>query len=121
MTRDPVVIQVDADRPIREQIDTPENRAAIEDIVRRGVGIPEDGAPPPDAPGSLWGEPESAQVPPIAFTTERKAILQALTRTQHALAADDDDSRPVLQTWWLSVADQKLTIHAADNHRVAGT
>ena len=31
MTRDPVVIQVDADKPIREQIDTPENRAAIEE------------------------------------------------------------------------------------------
>ena len=111
MTREPVVINVDVDKPIGPQIDTPENRAAIEDIVRRAM--------PEEATGSLWGEPESAQVPPIAFTTERKAIHAALTRTLHAAAPDDEDSRPVLQCWWLSVADRKLTIHAADNYRVA--
>lgn len=117
MTRDPAVITVDMDdpRPIREQIDPPANRAAIEDVVRAALGS--DEPPPPEA--GLWGEEPTAQVPPIAFTTERKAIHQALTRTLHALAPDDDDSRPVLQTWWLSVADQKLTIHAADNYRVA--
>ena len=118
MSRTVINVDPDSDRSIAEQIDTPENRAAIEDIARRALGMESD-APPPPPDGSLWGEPESAQVPPIAFTTERKAIHQALTRTQHALAPDDDDSRPVLQTWWLSVADQKLTIHAADNHRVA--
>lgn len=76
----------------------------------------DDETPPPDA--GLWGEPETAQVPPIAFTTERKAIHQALTRTQHAQVTDED-GRPVLMAWWLSVADQKLTIHCADNYRIA--
>lgn len=75
-------------------------------------------AAPPHPDGSLWGEPETAQVPPIAFTTERKAVHAALSRTQHAQEADDD-GRPVLQAWWLSVAAQKLTIHCADNRRVA--
>ena len=111
--REPVVIRVDADRPIREQIDTPENRAAVEDIVRRAMPDPS-----PEAPGSLWGEPESAQVPPIAFTTERKGLLAAFSRTQHALASEDDE-RPILQAWWLAVADRRLSVHAADNHRVA--
>lgn len=116
MTRDPAVITVDMDdpRPIREQIDHPANRAAIEDVVRAALGS--DEPPPPEA--GLWGEEPTAQVPPIAFTTERKAIHQALSRTQHA-QVDDPDGRPVLQAWWLSVAAQKLTIHAADNYRVA--
>ena len=117
MTREPVVIEVDldSDRSIRDQIDTPEHRAALADVIRNALG--DDGTPPPPD-GSLWGEPETAQVPPIAFATERKAIHQALTRTQHAQESDDD-GRPVLQAWWLTVADQKLTIHAADNRRIA--
>ena len=112
----PVVIDVDASRPIAEQIDTPENRAAVEDVIRNVLGVDEGEAPAQE--GSLWGEPEQAQVPPIAFTTERKAIHQALVRTQHAQESDED-GRPVLQAWWLSVAAQKLVIHAADNRRVA--
>ena len=113
--REPVVINVDLDsgKSIAEQIDTPENRAAVEDIVPNAIG--DEPQPPAD---SLWGEEPTAQVPPIAFTTERKAIHQALARTQHAQESDED-GRPVLQAWWLSVAHQKLTIHAADNRRVA--
>lgn len=73
----------------------------------------------PDAPTTaLWPEADQPQLPPIAFTTERKALLAAFSRTQHAIATDEDAS-PVLQAWWLAVRDQKLTIHAADNFRVA--
>ena len=117
---EPIVITVDPDKPIREQIDTPENRSAIEDVVRASLGI-EGGTGEAHAPdGSLWAEVASdAQVPPIAFTTARKDIHAALSRTQHALAPDEPDSRPVLTCWWLSVARQKLTIHTADNYRVA--
>lgn len=122
MSKEPVTITVDLDdeRSIRDQIDTPENREALAEVVRDALGI-EGGTGEAHAPdGSLWAEmAASAQVPPIAFTTARKDIHAALSRTQHAMAPDDVDSRPVLTCWWLSVADQKLTIHTADNYRVA--
>ena len=121
MSKDPVVINVDlsGDRSIRDQIDTPENREAVAEVVRNALGI-EGGTGEAHSPdGSLWAEmATSAQVPPIAFATARKDLHSALIRTQHALAPDDEDSRPVLMCWWLSVAAKKLTIHAADNYRV---
>lgn len=122
MSKDPVVINVDLDsgQSIRDQIDTPENREAVAEVIRDALGI-EGGTGEAHSPeGSLWAEmAASADVPPIAFTTARKDIHAALSRTQHALAPDEPDSRPVLTCWWLSVADKKLTIHTADNYRVA--
>ena len=122
VSKDPVVINVDlsGDKSIADQIDTPENREAVAEVVRNALGI-DGGTGEAHAPdGSLWAEMDtSAQVPPIAFTTARKDIHAALSRTQHALAPDEPDSRPVLTCWWLSVAEKKLTIHTADNYRVA--
>jgi hypothetical protein len=112
MSKDPVVITVDLDddRSISEQMDTPENREAIEGVVRNAIGDP----PPSDG---FWGEVPTGPAEPIAFQTARKDLLHALTRTQHAHSGDE--ARPVLQSWWLTVEPGTLTIHAADNYRLA--
>lgn len=66
---------------------------------------------------NLWGEVPTTPAEPLSFQTERKALLSALSRTQHALG--DDDKRPVLQSWWLVVDGDLLTVHTADNYRLA--
>lgn len=99
-------IHVDASKPIAEQLAEPEVRAAVEGVVRDAMG----GA-------SLWGEVATEPAEPIRFEAARKDLLHALTRTQHALS--DADERPVLQSWWLTVEAGLLTIHAADNYRLA--
>lgn len=112
MSKEPVTITVDLDdeRSIRDQLDTPENREAVGEVIRNAVGAqaPSDG---------FWAEPPSGPAAPIAFQTARKDLLNALTRTQHALSGDE--ARSVLQSWWLTVEGGYLTIHAADNYRLA--
>lgn len=112
MSKEPTVVTVDldSDRSIRDQLDTPENREAIADVVRGAMGEP----PPSDG---FWAEPPSGPAEPIAFQCARKDLLNALTRTQHALSGDE--ARPVLQSWWLTVDGPYLTIHTADNYRLA--
>lgn len=66
---------------------------------------------------TMWGEVPTEPAEPIAFTTSRKDLLHALTRTQHALSGEED--RPVLQSWWLTVDGELLVIHTSDNYRVA--
>lgn len=113
MSREPVEIVVDltSDKSIREQMDTPENRAAIEDVVRNAIGDP----PPSDG---FWADAPSGPAEPIAFQTARKDLLHALSRTLHAIPTDKD-ARPILQSWWLTVDGGYLTIHTADNYRLA--
>lgn len=112
MSKEPVVITVDldSDKSIRDQLDTPESREAIAGVVRDAIGQP----PPGDG---FWADAPSGPAEPIAFQTARKDLLHALTRTQHALSGDE--ARPVLQSWWLTVEGGHLTIHAADNYRLA--
>lgn len=58
MSKEPVTITVDLDdeRSIRDQIDTPENREALAEVVRDALGI-EGGTGEAHAPdGSLWAE-----------------------------------------------------------------
>ena len=115
MTRDPVVITIDPDdpRPIREQLDTPANREAVAGVIRDALGE-EETAPPPDG---FWAEAPTGPEAPVTFQASRKDLLHALTRTEHAIASDK--ARPVLQSWWLTVEGGVLTIHTADNYRLA--
>lgn len=110
MSAPTITVDLDSERSIRDQIDTPEHREAIAGVVRTAMGEP----PPSDG---FWGEAPSGPAEPVAFQTARKDLLAALTRSQHAISGDE--ARPVLQSWWLSVADGYLTIHTADNYRLA--
>ena len=113
MSKEPVVINVDLDsgRSIREQIDTPENREKVAEVVRNAMGS--------DKPAEgLWPAEPPEPAPPVAFQTERKGLLDALSRTQHAHASDPD-ANPVMHLWWLTVKDDRLTIHASDGYRLA--
>ena len=67
--------------------------------------------------GAFWGEVPTEPAEPIAFQAARKDLLSALSRTQHAIG--DDEDRPVLQSWWLTVDGDLLSIHTADNYRLA--
>ena len=67
--------------------------------------------------GGFWGEVVTGPLAPVTFQTSRKGLSSALTRTQHAHSGDE--ARPVLQSWWLTVAGDTLTIHTADNYRLA--
>lgn len=87
-------------------MDSADGRAIIEGVVRKAMGG--DG---------FWGEVVTGPAEPVVFQAGRKDLLAALTRTQHALATDED--RPVLQSWWLTATDDRLTVHTADNYRLA--
>lgn len=80
-------------------LDSDAGKAIIEGVVR-------------DAVGGFWGPGVTGPTSPLSFQTSRKDLLAALTRTQHAQATDED--RPVLQSWWLSVEGDRLTVHTSD-------